>query len=337
MTKIFKVADTTTVPWWLNRTADTSKNVVDFKEATHIASMPADLTEDQLVEERDRIEQCANAKTTYRYSSSWSEGIRKQIVEYASICQVNAEAVDPTNADLQAFAAQAAGLSKTASTAAVAVNPIAELLGDPFHLDEVGDMKHMATSNWESVRPPVRSNDIQPIAMTSASVINIGSVNEASVPRRTRTVPGQNSLLDPNAIQTLAESKDENIVARMRSEAEARKTKRADSNRQRDAEMVAKAEAAEQEIPGITPRGSVLATDAKPATGGFKGGTLIASKDTMPELTAGETIRARNQLRQAEIKAKKAQDRGSWDTVQGSSRHEIDETFINSIKQQLGE
>ena len=351
MTKIFKVADTTNMPKWLTPTASDTPVVhtAVSPEAVRLAAITTDLSEDQLVEERDRIEQCANSKTTYHYASTWSADTQRQLLEYASICQVKSEAVASAAMQVQAAAVVPASLQKTAAVEAPApaqtpaqalAESVAALIGDPFHLADAGDMKHMAASDWESIKPAVHASDRQSIAMTSASVINIGATNEASVPRYTRVAPGQNSMMEPNAIGALAESADNNTSARLRQEAKDRHSKRTDANRQRDAEMVAKAEAAEQEFPGITPRGTVMATDAKAATGGFKGGQLVLASE-LPELTAGEKIRQGNQDRKAGIQRQKVADRTDWDTLKGASRHEMQilssETILDALKKQMGE
>jgi hypothetical protein len=171
--------------------------------------------------------------------------------------------------------------------------------------------------------------------MSSAGILNIGGAGESTQARLVQKVPGQNSMLSPNAIGELAEKQADDISARLRQETKDRSQKRLEANRVRDLEQVQKAEASNAEIPGALCRGRVMASDARESSGGFTGGHIPA-KQSMPDLTAGEMIRQKNIEAKAAIQRKKEQDR-SWDQVQGAGRHLIDETFIAAIKKQLGE
>ena len=337
MSKLFRVADTSNAPRWIN--PQPTPSAVDGAEATRIASMPADIDEKHLSAECQRIEQCAASGATYRYSAHWNKDAQQHLREYAMVCKVKTEAVDPSHEDLQYFATIAKKtLAKTAATQAPPENSLLEtaksLIGDPFGLDTKGDMQYMHREDWERIKPEARADSVNRVSMTTASVINIGSLDESSQPRLTQRVPGQNSMLDPNAIKTLSESTAEDTGARLRREAKERKDKLIDDNHRVDAEMVKSAEAAELEVPGGLPRGSVMLTDARPSSGAFTGGHL-PDKSAMPDLTPGELLKQKAVEHKAAIQRAKTVDR-SWDEPQGAARHEISEVLIDEINKQLG-
>lgn len=334
--KIYRNSDNTVAPSWFSRKT-TYAGIIEADEAARVSRLPETPGEEQVVAELDQIEACAKSKQTYHYSSRWPAKVTDELLEYASINGVKAVAVDPQDENLRYYASCATGLTKTASLADVNVpaNPVNDLLKDPFHLDEKGDMQHMEKENWERVKPATKAQH-PTVMMTSAGVINIGGESESKTSRLVQKVPGRNSILAENAIGESVATPELDTSARLRQEAMDRHNKHKEANKAADIEMVRKAEESEKTIPGAIPYGRVLATDARESSGAFTGGH-IPDKNQMAELTPGEQLRARKQAKVAAAKARKDEDRASWDTAQGAGRHVIDSTFIEAIKKQLGE
>jgi hypothetical protein len=287
-------------------------------EIVRIASLPEDLNEDGLVNACDSIEVCAKTNTVYRYSSRWSKATIDYLKEFASATGAKIEAIDHQSSSIQNHAAVTKGMTKTASVVSPEVKAAQELLGDPFAYHE-----------------PVKASDIKmdKIMLGASAVINhSGGEDMIGTERHTPAIPGQNSLLNPNAIKQLAESKSDDNGVRLRAEAKARSENYSKQQKLADQERVAEAEKSAEEVPGSISKGSVILAGSDNIASLHTG--RLYQKEDLPDLTPGEELRLKNQQRKASIQRPK-QQREYGDGTE--ARRTISGDFAEALKKALGD
>ena len=302
---------------WFRRDQSLPNELSD-QEIVRIASFPADLDEAGLVDACDAIEACAQTNTVYRYSSRWSPATIGYLKEFASVTGAKIEAIDPRSNAIQSHAAVAKGMTKTASVISPEVKAAQELLGDPF-----------------AYREPVKASDIKmdKVMLGASAVINhSGGEDMIGTERRTPSIPGQNSLLNPNAIKQLAESKNDDNGVRLRAEAKARSENYSKQQKLADQEKVAAAEKSAQEVPGSLSRGSVILAGSDNIASLHTG--RLYQKEDLPDLTPGEELRLKNQQRKASIQRPR-QQREYGDGTE--ARRAISADFAEALKKALGD
>ena len=326
--KISRMAEEKLAPSWAfedTKVADfLDENFMNSEEWERVKSLPTDtLTEAQIVEERDVIEKCASDSKAYYYNSDWPENVTSTLKEYASICGIDEskfKAVHPEYFD-----------SITVTANNDKARKEAEVLNDPFKLDEAGDMTHMEESDWEDIH---KQSDLEQRPSMEGSVIPVRGGEDYYANSDTQTPRGQNSITEPNAIETLAESEKEDTGARLKRENEERANSREAKHQAWEQDKVDAMEGSD-----IIPKGNVFATEVMNAQPGLDSDKIHMGvysdydlKD-MPEKTDGERLAELNEERRQEIQGAPKDDRDF--EVQKNPARSISDTFANELKRHI--
>jgi hypothetical protein len=343
MSTIFKISEDGPVPKWLASEASLPefKGTMSFEEADRIASMAESLDDDSVVLEMDAIEKCASAGRNYYYSAKWGEQHVAGLREYAEACGFKGSmvAVDPEDKQIASYASKTP--KQTVKTASA--SPLNEAIGDPFHLEineptdedtgvrlrrQAKEHKESKKDGWQAVAGE-RKLANPDVMMTSNCVIKIPGSDDYRTSRSLSTRRGENSIAEPDAIGALAKTEDtgERLHREARERQEAKKAQKGIWQQ----EIVQQA----KDIgPGALTRGSVFMTEAGDAgPGGHMSG--LAPKEDIPERTLGESLKSRNETRKASIQRRKDESK-EWQRLQGASRHEISDVFVEELEKALG-
>ena len=363
MSTIFKISDDNgTVPKWLREEGSLPefKGVVTAEEANRIVSLPESLDEERIITEMDEVEKRASTGSDYFFSSKWDKTAVSRIMEYAEACGFKGKmiAVDSEDENIVASAsAPVSQITRTASTHTAEHISIAEAIGDPFHLDapqktdedtgvrlrrEAKERQERKHEGWEKVTPEKRLSN--PTAMaTSNTVIKTPGADDYRTSPALHVRRGENSITEPDAIGTLAKTED--TGTRLRNEAKSRQEAK------KAQKIMWQADVAKQgrdiETNSGLPKGtvtsgrSVFMTSSGDAQPGLRDsmtqmGVFQSASDVekVPDRTMGESIKSRNEDRKASIQRRKDESK-EWQKLQGASRHEISDTFMEELEKNL--
>lgn len=319
--KINRMAEENQIPnWALNGKGSEyfEKETMKIDDINKIATA-SELSEADLVIEKDKIEQCASSNSIYHYSMSWSSSVRSELKEYAMVCGMNMAKFKGVNPSaISHIEASSNNMVKTASASSNIV------LSDPFKLDEKIANVHEKSKWSPEVTKEAKLSD-KP-AMSGIVPIRGGedylSNTDAKVAR------GQNSISDPDAISKLAESTIEDNGARLRRQnlekEEAKKTRHDEWQQEKIASMEGKE---------ILPNRYVFPTESMNAQPGIKGEVFDFSK--IPDKTEGEKIRESNEARRKEIRGEE-KDKYEF-KLERSANRGISDTFADELKKHLNQ
>ena len=294
---------------------------------TRIASIQ--VNENTLCDECDIIEQCANNKSSYFYNTAWSQEYINQLHEYASAVGLKRGSmvgVSLHGETKQTVVAQSKSMVKTASTTEQTKPSLADSLkslwGDPFKIEEKTNTDHMTKENWQQVKAPVIANE-KP-SMQGINVIRGGEQHDQNID--VRTAPGRNSITDPKAIETLANSKTEDTGVRLARERQERVDEKKANNRTWEDNIIKAMEhkdiMAKKDIKPTYVQGVINSTVG-----------LKADTSTIPEQTEGEKLKSQNTERKASISRERDTDK--WVPEIQQKNLSISDSFAESLKKHL--
>lgn len=334
MSKLFKNANSEQFPAWAD--ADSQAKDIASKispDDWQRMSSPS-IDDDQLIQELDLIEQKAASGEMYVYNVCWGQEAVSSIREYATIHGCDAIGVNPDSIEVKAyFAVGSGGLSKSAVIEDEKSNQLPFEVIDAFRFDEKGDLSHMDKKDWEKITPEEKMGTPDVIRMSSDSVVRLGSCTEDNnLSPHMAQRRGQNSVLNPEAIEETIKSDVEDTGERLKRENKERSEERAVERKSWEREAVKKAE--------DLGYGSLSLGSIKPATGmhahsGIKD-EPFPKAEKLPEKTRGEKLKDVNDERKASIQRSKEDDR-SWAGTeqQRQTTADVSDTFAQSLKEQL--
>jgi len=280
-------------------------------DLSYIKSLPDSIGEDAIYDEREKIEKCASTHNVYYYNSNWDRDAVSQLEEYAGICNCKIAGVDPKdNSFLQkvSYAKQVEKMASSETTETPDIkNPLMGLM-DPFKLDGDNQKSGAKDKEWEKVSSATKLS--QPNVLTNLhSVTSIGGGENYQLNNHMNIRRGQNSIVDPDAIQKAIQDKTEDAGQKMRNEKKELETKRKAEIVSSEKKLVADAKSMGF---GSMPAGKVQLTGASFAQPGLKSDDLFRFE--MPSKTLGEELSAQNQTRKSSIQRKDVEDDREWDT-----------------------
>lgn len=294
--KINRMATEKSVPDWAFGMDDEVQkefidNVyVDKADIQRVAN--CDWDEDRVVTERSIIEARVANGHPYYYNHKWDESIKSQLREYACAC----------NMDMSKFKSVAsrtieASVDEPMVRTAATETESGLVLNDPFHLDiEEKNIK----GDWEKISGEQKLDD-KP-SMMSGAVKGIRGGEDYSANSDIDPAANQNSITNPNAIETLAESEVEDTGVRLAREREEREADREAKHAEWQQDYIDSMEGKD-----IVPQGKVFPTEVMNAQPGLNtpssqsGVYSDFDKNSIPEKTEGEKIAEANEARRKAI------------------------------------
>lgn len=294
------------------------KNAVSLEDMDRVAKMTDLISDDDLVVEKERIDKCSSSKSSYFYNMSWPDSAKAELKEYAMACGMNSDkfkAVDPSKF-IQKSASVEASMVKTASATIT--------LADPFKIDANISKAH-EKSKWV---PELKGASKLSECPTMSGIVPVRGGEDYNANSESKVAKGQNSISNPNAIQSLAESQEEDTGARLKREnkekAESRKAEHSNWQKEKIDAM---------ELKNILPNRSVFPTEVMNAQPGIRG--EIFDFASVPEKTEGEKIKQANIDRKEVIRGKEKQKHDF--ITEKSPVRGISDAFAEELKKHLSE
>jgi hypothetical protein len=362
MSIIFKISEDGTVPKWLSEenSLPEFKGGITTEDADRIVSFPESLDENGITAEMDEVEHRALAGSDYFFNVKWGNAAVSQIMEYAEACGFKGKmvGVNPDDDKIVACASKPKeAITRTAAVQVPGQMSIAEALGDPFHLGakvstdedtgvrlrrEAKERKEHRKEGWEKVTPEQKLSN--PTVMANSNcVIKAPGADDYRTSPALHVRRGENSITEPDAIGALAKTED--TGERLRREAKQRQELKKSQKTMWQNEVAKQGSDIEKEakLPqgSVTSGRSVFMTSAGDAQPGLRDsmtqmGVFQKPEDVelVPDKTAGESLKSRNEERKASIQRRKDESK-EWQKLQGASRHEITDVFAEEIEKRL--
>lgn len=333
--KIFRVAEEKVAPTWAF--GSESLDTYQEKEAVNLERLnitpPQEVSEATLLTECQQIEHCASSGKVYHYNSAWSSSQISHLKEYALACGLDVskfKGVNPQSVVKESEEiTQEASSSRNIKLAAVDNGKLKIDLGDPFHLDERSDTSHMEKAKWQEVKKQAQMKEAP--VMTSGIVPIRGGEDYFTNSNVNANAKNQNSISDPDAIQKLADSKEQDNGARLKEQIKAKEEAKKKAHVEWQKDIVAAMEHKE-----IVPKGNVFPTESMNAQSGLNSPSskmgVYAKFDpaSIPEKTTGEKIKEQN------VEYRKSITRAEKTRVEFSASHQstrvISDTFADQLK-----
>ena len=358
------MAEEKTAPSWLFEGSDapefSDSDYIINEEFSRIRLMPDRLSEADLVSERETIDACAEKGSLYHYSVKWEPATKSALKEYALVCGMELSkfrAVDPEivieancglshqSSDYDSFfqtklqeklkenginslddlsEGEQKGFFKEVDKSWKGKGEVTAMLNDPFKIDEKADMSHMEKANWEDSKKQ-GNMDLRP--SMKGGIIPLRGGEDYNKNPETRTVRGQNSIGNEDAIKDLVESEQEDTGVRLRRENEERRNTEA-KHQEWERDKI-------EQIGDVSmvPKGNVFPTESLNAQPGIKGDDPFGL-DAVPEKTQGEKIAEANDKRRKAIQGENKED-FKFSSSKAPVRR-ISDLFGSELKKHLG-
>ena len=322
---IFRVADEKAVPSWLIPDAP-EQTPVDEVKRINIAEEVNDLV---LVQECDRIEECATNGDIYHYSSHWDNGTVSHLREYAIACGmdlVKFRGFDPSGVQRESKSNNMVKIAQVQDTSAR--DALLDVMGDPFHIDERSDMSYMEPAKWQTIK---KQNNLSTPSMNTGSVMGIGGGENYFLNSDVNPAKNQNSITNPDAIKQLIENGIDDTGVRLRKQQKAKEDQKKDNHSEWQQEKIDAMSGRD-----ILSHGCVFPTESLNANSGLNNPSSqqgIYAKfdpDSVPEQTSGEKLASLNEERKASIQRPIEKD--DWQKPCKQSSRSISDSFANSLE-----
>ncbi len=321
--KINRMATEKLAPDWIFTQKNTAENLdkanVSNEEMERIASMPIAPTEDDLVSEKSVIEKCAASKKPYHFNAKWSDEVKSELKEYASICGMNESKLKPV--DPEVVAEDIKTISSNVANSAT-VKTATKIDFDPFYIDKKLTDEDAPRIPWEKIAPQSKMAE----KPTMSGIVPVRGGEDYFANSESKVAKGQNSISDPNAIGKFAENNVEDTGARLQREKQEKEDNK--KTRHQDWEKEKLGAMADNKIPSR----KVFPTESMNAQPGIKGKGVF-DFDSIPTQTDGEKIKESNAQRKEQIRGK-SKERHQF-TVEKNPTSQISDTFAEELKKHL--
>lgn len=317
------MAEEQIAPGWVfdqNETSDFfEKEAISTEEMNRLASMNNDISEEDLVSERTRIENCSSDNTPYLYNAQWPVGVKASLKEYAIVCGMDMSkfrSIESSKIPKQA--------SQSSSSIIVTSSKKEDIvLADAFKIDEKISNSYKKAKWQPEIKGEMKLADKPSM---QGSVIPVRGGENYFENSESKVARGQNSISDPSAIEKLANESKEDTGARLHREnlekEESKKTRHQEWQQEKIAAMDGKE---------ILQNRRVFPTEVMNAQPGIKGNVFDFT--SVPERTEGEKIRTANDERRREIQGADKQ-KYEFETQKAPVRN-ISEDFASELSKYL--
>jgi len=322
--KINRMAEEKTAPTWIFENKQASQyidnNTLKSEEVDKILNMSCNISDEEAVLEKDKIEKCASSNSVYYYNMQWPSKTKDELKEYASACNMDMskfKAVSPSDfIDKITVAAPDSKMVKTTSATVT--------LSDPFKIEEKIANGHEKVK-WQ---PELKGESKLSDRPVMSGIVPVRGGEDYFANAESKVARGQNSISDPNAIGKLIDSQAEDTGARLRRENEAKETAKKTRHEEWEKEKIEAMTGKE-----ILPSRHVFPTECLNAQPGIKGEVFDYSK--LPEKTAGEQLKEMNEQRKKQIRG---EEKKKHEFVASKSpARSISEDFGNELAKHLNQ
>lgn len=310
-------------------------------ELNRIKVSSSQIDDNFIVEEFEVIERCAKNNTAYYYNNKWGTNCIDQLKEYASISNLpnkNFIGIDVSEEVKEHKKETLASNNKIVRTASTESNnktfadKLKEAMSDPFKIEEKSNTNYMDKANWEKVNAPTIAKDLP--AMNNG-IKTIRSNDDYNKNCTHILPPTTNTINNPKAIDTFANSKIEDTGLRL-----AREKKERENEKKKEKKDWENEKLAEMKHRNIVSKGAVFLTENMNPQSGLESSSSqfgIYKKvdvDSIPEKTLGEKIAENNTNRKKSIQ-RESKKEIDWEKQNESRILGISDLLCESLKKEL--
>jgi len=295
-------------------------------DAERMSKVNESVTADKIVEARAEIERCAQAGETFYYGSETPESVKRGLVEYAEAVGLPSDSVAQVDSDT---IRTSRGVVDTLSAVADAAEPAAEQIFDIMPTQSTDPDAFAKDGSWETSKAAQLMNyrpDVE-------GVVPIRGGDEYDLNPVKGVRDGENSIADPDAIETSAQAEGKSSVDLIREGNESRKNASIFDSDAWESGMSAEMDDT------IVPDGGYRMVESPQSqnhssTGSYRE-TIAADPDSapVPDRTAGEQIPELNQLRACEITRETEID--DWEKLESSVGNTVTDLFFDNLQKNL--
>ena len=335
---ITKVADKEDIPSWMNEGIHKNDSNNQQKEEVGMLTVSdiSDMDNSAIAQECDKIETCASNGSDYACNCEWPSTIISHLHEYAIACGLPSSkfhVVATNRQQSERHSEDVPEIKKFASQDKVEESiptkeQLLSVMTDPFHVDEHTDTSHMDRTKWEQVEPERKMADA-PVIMGN-SIIALRGGENYNINREDRIPKGQNSIVNPGAIEDLAKSDTMTPGERLAADnARITKEREKEKGSWEDERIQAMSHR------NIIPHGKVFPTETLNAQPGTQHTpSMFKPEIDIPERTAGEKLAEQNEVRRQSIQREKPDN--NWEQPQRASSRSISDLFGEELNKYLG-
>jgi len=319
--KINRMSEDKSAPSWffdkIDDNSDFSKEYISPDKAEKLSV--ASVNDNDLVSQRDEIEKCAKEGKPYHYNSKWNEQVKSELKEYALACGMDMnkfKAVRPENLE------NIVSTHKEANMKNEEKQDSKISLKDPFKIDEM-NKRTVAKENWEEIKKAKSLNDKPSM---ESRVIPVRGGEDITKNSNPKTAKGQNSILDPNAIKKMIESKTEDTGAKLKREKKEKEVSRKNNHEEWQKEKIEAMSGKE-----IIPNRKVFPTEVLNAQSGIRG--EVFDFNGIPDKTDGEKFKDAQVERKKNIRGEEKQKHEF--NLQAETKANVSDSFAEELKKYL--
>ena len=319
------------VPAWAVNNKFASLEAIDNDRLSKIAT--ATISENDLVEEMDLIEKCASSNSIYHYNSAWSKETVSQLKEYATVVGLKDFVPVELTKSCMTSTASSNTMIKTASKENTLLDGLKNVWADPFKIEERSETKHMDKKNWQVIEAESKMKE-QP-SMSNKSVMALRGGENYNTNSDIKTAPGNNSITDPSAIETLANDTKEDTGVRLRREQSEKEQNKKTAHNQWQQDVIDS-----MKHRNTIAEGKVFQTETMVVQSGLNspssqmGVYAKFDKNSIPEKTQGELIKEQNNTRKESIQRKS--EKNDWEQPKGQNVRTVSDLFSEELKKNMG-
>lgn len=268
---------------------------------------------------KSKIEESAKTGKDICINGNLTSDQKKELEEYAQVCNVDTKKiVQVSDKDIVSKKAEAKPTTPEK---------------DPFGvIDAFADPKSFEKNkDWDRIK---KSQKVTTQGKSEGNVTRIDGVEKYEEQRVVGVRPGENSIAAPDNIGISARSKEKGNSEIIRDANQKRKEKIAFNPKEWEGNV-------KKDYSGVISNSGVKLTEASPQQSHSKVAngqhSMFDEKDpvsSVPEKTAGESLKEKNEQRKASIQRPKTEDK-SWDKVQSSKKPVVSDLLFDELKKRL--
>jgi len=320
--RIQKNSDIGTAPdWFLSAGVDDN----DVKNAAGVAQ---DMTREDVIAAKTEIDRCAEAGDNFFVHEDLDSSVKDELNEYAQVAGLSSDDIKQVTATQQEAYTAVNDLSSINQEQEAV--PTSDPLFDISPTEPTDPGVFSQNNDWDN-KTVVSKMEQRPDP--DSSVVPIRGADSVETSRIVGTRPGENSLVDPNAIGDLDKSEAQSTRQQIVSGNEERRADIAFDKMNWEAEAISGLSESEAVRDGIRRTESPVSQNHSSASQ-YANTISPEGRADMPDQTMGETLSERNSQKRAEIQRSK-EDGREWDDPQSSVPEKVSDVFSDTLEKLL--
>ncbi len=298
------------------------------KDSERLSKVSPSVAREDLVEARSEMEKCLESGQTYYFGDDTSDSVKSDIKEYAEVIGMSDDMIEQVSSDRVHMSKEAESLKLVEDVTPPQADQlifdiVPQVPTDPNDFKKNDDWKDAENSKAKTIASRPAEDGIVPIRG--------GEKYEQDTVKSIR--PGENSIDDPNAINSIATSDTKSTLDEIREAQERRKNETVFNIEDWQAEKEANL------VDPIVPQDGHRQVESPVAqnhsSNGAWNNSIVTDPESspMPDMTTGEQIASANAAKRASISRETQSD--DWEQMESSVLGKVGDLFTESLEKEL--